>query len=83
MSDPENHDPDDAQVSRNVTYMGTCAGNTLRDLADDVDAGRVTHAVACYRDEDGNLNYRCIGEDHITYLVGMLARVAMSLGGPE
>lgn len=58
-----------------VTYLGTCKGNALRDLAAQVDLGEVTHVVAVYRRSDGELCYRVIGEEHQTYLVGMLARI--------
>ncbi len=62
-----------------VTYLGTCDGNTLRDLADQVDAGEVTHAAVTYRTSDGDLRYRLIGVDDLTYLVGMLGRVGTHL----
>lgn len=58
-----------------VTYLGTCQGNALRELAAQVDKGEVTHAVAVYRRSDGSLCYRTIGGEHQTFLVGMLSRI--------
>ena len=58
-----------------VTYLGTCKGNLIRDLATAVDQKEVTHLVAAYRTKEGDLRYHLIGEDDLTYLLGMLERV--------
>lgn len=58
-----------------VTYLDACDGNTARNLGDEFDAGRVTHAVVAFRSEDGALHYHLVGQDDMTYLVGMLERV--------
>lgn len=62
-----------------IRYLGTCDGNTLRELADQVDAGDVTHAAVTYRTADGDLRYRLIGADDLTYMVGMLGRIGTHL----
>lgn len=59
-----------------ITYLGVCDGNHARELGEDLDAGNATHAVMIYRTKDGDLRYRLVGADDLTYLVGMLGRVA-------
>jgi len=39
----------------------------------------ITHAVICYRKEDGDLCYQLFGAEHTTYLIGMMDRVKMEL----
>lgn len=58
-----------------VTYLKACDGNTARRLGEELDAGRVTHAVVAFRSEDGGLHYHLVGQKDMTYLVGMLERV--------
>lgn len=67
----------------NVSYLGACLGNIIREVADDVDAGEITHAVLVYRTAEGDLKYRCIGADEQTYLIGMLARVQSSIAAGD
>ena len=62
-----------------VTYLETCKGNAVRDLANAIDKGEVTHAVLAYRREDGSLFYRLIGDDDLTYLMGVMDRVKMHM----
>ena len=62
-----------------VVYLGTCGGNTLRELAEQVDAGDVTHGVYLSRLANGDLAYRLIGRDDLTYLIGMMTRAAMHM----
>jgi len=68
-----------SQETGNVTYLGTCDGNTMRELAQELDAGNVTHAVAVYRCADGDVHYRTIGDRDLTYLIGMLERAQVHM----
>lgn len=62
-----------------VIYLGTCKGNAAREFADQIDAGEVTHAVIAYRKANGDTCYRLIGEDDLTYLIGMLERTILCM----
>lgn len=62
-----------------IVYLGTCKGNGLRELADQVDAGEVSHCVIAYRHVSGDTRYRLIGADDLTYLVGLLERTKVHL----
>lgn len=64
-----------------VHYLGTCKGNSLRELADEVDAGGITHMACVYRKNNGDLCYRLVGSEHLTYIIGMLTRTAAWMGG--
>ena len=52
-------------------------GADLQDLVDQASRGEITHAVICYRTKDGDIKYRAFGEEHGTYLIGLLARTAI------
>lgn len=62
-----------------VTYLGTCEGNTLREIADRVDEGTVTHVVVTYRDDKGDICYHIVGNDDLTFIIGMMARTQTQL----
>jgi len=62
-----------------ITYLGTCKGNNLREAADMADQGDITHAVVAYRTEGGELKYRLIGEEDLTYLIGLLERTKVHM----
>ena len=51
----------------------------LLDFAEEVSTGEVSHAVVSYLDVDGEIMSFMLGEEDITFLIGMLQRVTMSL----
>ena len=62
-----------------VTYLEHCDGNIAREIADEIDAGEITHAAFIYRTTDGAVCYRVLGEDEMTYLVGMIERAKLHI----
>lgn len=63
----------------NVEFLANLDSNKLRQLAQWMDEGEITHAIMCYRREDGSLSYMVSGDEHATYCMGMLARTSMQL----
>ena len=62
-----------------IIYLESCNGNDARELAKDLDTGKVTHAVMAFRRENGDLSYHAVGIEDLTYLIGMLERVQMHM----
>ena len=59
---------------RNEAYV-----NSAKEFLELIENGEISHAVICYRKADGDLNYRLFNEEHLTYLIGMMARVSFNL----
>jgi hypothetical protein len=62
-----------------VVYLDTCDGTDARALADEMDAGNITHAAMIYRKEDGDVCYHLLGADDLTYLIGMVERAKIHM----
>jgi hypothetical protein len=63
-------------MAEKVTEIFAHHDMDLAEVDKDIRTGEITHAVVSFRRQDGSLCYRSVGDDHGTYLVGMLQRVA-------
>lgn len=63
----------------NVVNLDLNGKIAFAEMIDELKDDKVTHAVMCYRRDDGDLCYRILGADHTTFLVGMLDRVKMAI----
>ena len=64
----------------NLDIDGKINFSRMLDEIKDLD---VTHAVVCYRKQDGDLCYRILGSNHTTFICGMLDRVKIAIHNSE
>lgn len=50
-----------------------------KEFLSEVELGRVTHGILCYRKSNGDLNWKIFNTDHLTYIIGMMERVKFDL----
>ena len=54
--------------------------DSAEEFTEQLKAGDITHGIMVYRTIDGDLRYRLFGgEGNITYIIGMLTRIAGKL----
>lgn len=53
--------------------------DAAQEFADLVSAGKITQGVACYRTQDGDIQFCIINPDHLSYIIGLMERTKMYL----
>ena len=58
----------------NLIRLNQDDADAAKEFADMVASGEITHGVACYRTQEGDLRYIIINPDHLTYIIGLMER---------
>jgi len=53
--------------------------DAAQEFADLVAGGKITQGVACYRKEDGDIQFCIINPEHLSYIIGLMERTKMYL----
>lgn len=51
--------------------------DAVQKFADLVAGGKITHGMACYRTQEGDIHYLLINPSHLTYIIGLMERSKM------
>lgn len=51
--------------------------DAAQEFADLVEGGKITHGMACYRTQEGEIHYLLINSEHLTYIIGLMERSKM------
>ena len=51
--------------------------DAAQEFADLVAGGKITHGMACYRTQEGEIHYLLINPKHLTYIIGLMERSKM------
>ena len=51
--------------------------DAAQEFADLVAGGKITHGMACYRTQEGEIHYLLINPEHLTYIIGLMERSKM------
>ena len=51
----------------------------LKDLGREIKNDDITHAIMIYRRQDGTVSYIIKGEEHGTYMIGVLNRIILDI----
>lgn len=58
-----------------IIFLDEVKKQAWEDSVEELKSINITHAVICYRTDSGDLCYRVYGEEHVTFLIGMLDRI--------
>jgi hypothetical protein len=53
--------------------------DAVREFADMMTDGKVTHGMACFRTVDGDVQFCIINPNHLSYIIGLMERTKMYL----
>jgi hypothetical protein len=51
--------------------------DAAQEFSDLVANGKITHGMACYRTQGGEIHYLLINSAHLTYIIGLMERSKM------